>query len=558
LAGTGATFTVMEALPLPTSPNPSGQAGTSGVCKLAIRYTGATSERLAVWMVPLKSGQAVPTATPTIAALSTWAPRANRQAWAGDIDGYAAATAGDATAASAIWSSQIATATGKSVKPLDATTGNRVTAATLSVPLTVGETVTWAKLVVGLKSTGSATSSDLVYLDSTTGQTYSSLGWPAIDGNATSRELVLSSAQRSLIQDGLLNVAFGPNTTVDWVQLQYATSGGTAAEAGVVSVAAGLTQTDSASRSGTAPLVKRGPGTLVLTASSTSSGPVTIEEGTLIVRDVAALGTGGVDVRGGARLVFDIGTAVASLGSFSMAATAMVDVGSGGMTFAPGITPVQAQLAAGRGIGDWTGISGIRSSAAAAAISAGRSRAAGWLDNGDGTVTAAFAAAGDTNMDGTVDVLDSANVATSGKFDTGLTASWADGDFNYDGVVDVLDLSDFISSDLLDRGGYVAPSGVTVGYVQTNGWTGGFTGEMTIANASSQPLNGWTLEFDLDATITNIWNAAVVSKTGSRYVVNAASWNTVIAAGGSTSFGFQASGTAGSTPRNRRLNGVAL
>ena len=67
------------------------------------------------------------------------------------------------------------------MKPLDAPTANRVTPATLSVPLAPGETVTWAKLVVGLKSTGGATSSDLVYLDSTTGQSSSALGWSAVD-----------------------------------------------------------------------------------------------------------------------------------------------------------------------------------------------------------------------------------------------------------------------------------------------------------------------------------------------------------------------------------------
>ena len=47
-------------------------------------------------------------------------------------------------------------------------------------------------------------------------------------------------------------------------------------------------------------------------------------------------------------------------------------------------------------------------------------RAVGWLDNGDGTVTAAFAAPGDTNIDWQVDVVDALNFVTLGKFDTGL------------------------------------------------------------------------------------------------------------------------------------------
>jgi len=559
LSGTGATFAVSEAVPLASSPSVSGQSSNASFCKLTIRYTGTTSERLAVWMVPLKSGQAAPATAPAVAPLTNWAPRTTRQAWAGDIDGAAASTGGDATASSGIWASQIAAATGRSVKSLDAPTANRVTPVTLSIPLTGGETVTWAKLVAAVKSTSGSTSSDLLHLDSTTGQTYASLGWAAIDANATARELVLSPSQLSALQDGLLNLAFSPNTTVDWVQLQYATTGGTAGETGVTTVAAGITQTDASSRSGTTPLVKRGAGTLVLTASSTSSGPVTIEEGTLIVRDVAALGTGAIDVRAGATLVIDLGTAAVSLGTLTIAPGATVDIGSGSLTFA-GTTPstLRQRLTAGRGTGDWNGPDGIRSSAAAAAIAAGRNRSVGWLDNGDGTLTVAFAAAGDTNMDNAVDMLDSANVVTSGKFDATVTASWAEGDFNHDGFVDVLDLSEFISSDLLDRGGYVAPGGVTVGYVQTNGWNGGFTGEVTIANGGSQAVNGWTLEFDLDATITNIWNASIVSKTGSRYVITAAAWNSTVAAGGAAGFGFQASGVAGSTPRNRRFNGVSV
>jgi autotransporter-associated beta strand protein len=561
LAGTGAAFSVMEALPLPTSPNPSGQTGTSGVCKLAIRSTGVTSERLSVWMVPLTSGQAAPTTAPTIAPLASWWPRASRQAWSGDLDGSAASTGPDATSASGIWASQIATATGKSVKSLDAPTANRVTPVTLSLPLTSGETVTWAKLVAAVRSTGGSTSTDLLYLDSTAGLTYSSLGWGAIDANATSRELVLSAAQLAALQDGVVNLAFSPNTTVDWVQLQYATSGGTAVDPGVTTVAAGVTQTDASSRSGTATLVKRGAGTLVLTEASTSSGAVTIEEGTLIVRNTAALGTGPVEVRAGATLVLDVGTAAVTLASLATAAGATVDIGAGSVTFAGGAATapiVRQRLASGRGAGDWTGPDGIRSSAAAAAIAAGRSRAVGWLDNGDGTLTVAFAAAGDTNMDGTVDLLDSANVVTSGRFDTGTTASWSDGDFTHDGFVDMLDLSEFISSDLLDRGGYVAPGGVTVGYVQTNSWNGGFTGEVTITNAGAAAVNGWTLEFDLDATITNIWNASIASRTGSRYVVTAAAWNATVAAGGAVGFGFQATGPAGSAPRNRRFNGASV
>jgi autotransporter-associated beta strand protein len=559
LAGTGAMFTVSEAVSLPSSPSLTGQTSNSGFCKLTVRYTGTTSERLAVWMVPLKSGQSAPTVTPAVTALAAWAPKASRQAWAGDLDGYASTSISDASASSPTWSSQITRATGLLMKALDSSTASRVTPVTLSLPLTSGETVTWARLVAGLKSTGSTTGTDLLYLDSTTGQTYSSLGWSSIDANATSRELTLSAAQLAALQDGTLNLAFSPNTTVDWVQLQYATAGGLQDD--TISVAAGVTQTDNAARSGSTRLVKRGTGTLVLTAASAATGGVIVEEGTLIVRHAAALGTGGIDVRGNATLVFDIDTDAADLASLVLASTATVDIGKGRFTVANGaasIATIRQWLAAGRGGGNWTGSSGITSSAAAAAIASGKSRSVGWLSNADGSVTVAFAAPGDTDLDFTIDMLDSANFITSGMFDTGWIASWADGDFTNDGVVDLLDLSEFISSGLLDAGPYLAEVSVAVAYKQANSWSSGFNGDVTITNQGTAAISGWTLEFDLDATITSVWNATIVSQSGGRYVIQSASWNATIAAGASVSFGLQANGPAGTTPRNKKFNGLAV
>jgi autotransporter-associated beta strand protein len=564
LAGNGATFSVSEAAPLPSSPNPSGQAGTSGVCKLTIRYTGTTSERLAVWMVPLKSGQAAPTTAPAVAALAAWVPKANRQAWAGDLDGYASASIGDASASASTWSNQITRATGLAMKPLDSATANRVTPVTLTLPLTTGESVTWAKLAVGLKSTGATTSGDLLYLDSTTGQTYASLGWAAIDANATSRELTLSSAQLASLQDGTLNLALSSNTTVDWVHLQYATVGGTTVEDVVISVATGVTQTDATERSGAIRLVKRGAGTLVLTAASTIAGGMVVEQGTVIVRNASALGGGVVDVRGGATLVLDIGTAGVDVASLLVATTGKVDVGMGRLTISDGsaeVATIRQRLVAGRMDGTWTGSSGILSAAAAAAVAAGSSRSVGWLDHGDGSLTVAFAAPGDANLDGTVDVLDVANFVTIGKYnagDAGGVADWADGDFTYDGLVDVLDLSEFISSGLVDAGSYLDETLVAVGYRQVNAWSSGFNGEVTIANQGATAISGWTLEFDLAATITSVWNATIVSHVAGHYVIQPVSSNWTIAAGASVSFGLQASGPAGTAPRNRKFNGIAV
>ena len=116
-------------------------------------------------------------------------------------------------------------------------------------------------------------------------------------------------------------------------------------------------------------------------------------------------------------------------------------------------------LVAGRGDGSWNGTSGITSSVAAADVASSVPRTVGWLDNGDGSVSVAFAAPGDTNIDWSVDVLDASNFLSFGKFDTGLLASWQEGDFNYDGVVDVLDAADFFGTGLYDAGSYNPPPG---------------------------------------------------------------------------------------------------
>ena len=72
-------------------------------------------------------------------------------------------------------------------------------------------------------------------------------------------------------------------------------------------------------------------------------------------------------------------------------------------------------------------------------------------------VTAAMA--GDTNLDGTLDILDAAGFASAGLFDAGSLATWADGDFNGDGLVDILDAADFVTAGLFDAGDYTGVAG---------------------------------------------------------------------------------------------------
>ena len=158
------------------------------------------------------------------------------------------------------------------------------------------------------------------------------------------------------------------------------------------------------------------------------------------------------------------GPTTSSLTSLTVdeAAGAALDLGAGGVTIAAGgitTSTLLVDLISGRNGGTWDG-PGIRSSVVAAEVAASLPRAIGWIANGDGSLTAAYGAPGDTNIDGVVDVLDAANFAAGGKFDSGLPANWSQGDFTYDGLVDILDAADFMSTGLFDAGPY-GPQGTS-------------------------------------------------------------------------------------------------
>ncbi|MCW1956995.1 MAG: cellulase family glycosylhydrolase [Mycobacterium sp.] len=101
-------------------------------------------------------------------------------------------------------------------------------------------------------------------------------------------------------------------------------------------------------------------------------------------------------------------------------------------------------------------------------------------------------------------------------------------------------------------------SGNTVAYSVVNDWGTGHTANMTLTAGSSK-LSNWTVEFDTPATITSIWNGRITSHTGTHYVVSNMSYNGAVAAGRSTTFGYQATpGAVGSAPTNIKVNGVAI
>ena len=82
-------------------------------------------------------------------------------------------------------------------------------------------------------------------------------------------------------------------------------------------------------------------------------------------------------------------------------------------------------------------------------------------------------------------------------------------------------------------------SGASVDYQVTNDWGSGYIANVNVT-AGPSALNGWTVEFDSPNEIIGIWNAELVSRTETHYVVRNADWNAQLGAGKSASFGFQA------------------
>lgn len=347
---------------------------------------------------------------------------------------------------------------------------------------------------------------------------------------------------------------------------------------GMVSVAAGATEIDATIRTGATPLVKRGAGTLVLTAASSFTGGTVVEEGELVIKNAAALGAGGLEVRAGARVRLDVGFGQVTLTRLDLDPAGRLELGKGQVAVAAAgvdLLAIRQRLLAGRNGGSWDGATGITSAAAAI----GSERAVGSRLSG-GVLTLAWAAPGDANLDGLVGIADMVSVTSGGRYGTAANdATWAEGDFNYDGRVSITDIALVGSTGLWNRPSYreeqpvtpepsveppapapAEPAPVAVAFEVTNSWPGNISGKVTIRNESAAAINGWTLEFDLPVTLAagNLWGAELVNVSGTRYRLRNASWTTAIAAGGSVSFSFNAAGLPSAEMTNVVFNGLPV
>jgi autotransporter-associated beta strand protein len=207
-------------------------------------------------------------------------------------------------------------------------------------------------------------------------------------------------------------------------------------------------------------LMKTGTGEVVLDSANSYPGMTSVTAGRLRIAHASALaGSEAVMITGGEVAMPPDRPLDVSIRKLSIdeALGGRLDIGSGRVQIAAGgitAADLMADLLVGRNGGSWDGVGGIVSTAVASALAAEGPRTIGWLALDDGSFRIAAAGPGDINLDGTVDVLDAADLIAGGRFDTGLPADWSLGDMTYDRIVDILDATEFMSTGLYDSGPY--------------------------------------------------------------------------------------------------------
>ncbi|MEV5349713.1 glycoside hydrolase family 3 N-terminal domain-containing protein [Streptomyces achromogenes] len=90
-----------------------------------------------------------------------------------------------------------------------------------------------------------------------------------------------------------------------------------------------------------------------------------------------------------------------------------------------------------------------------------------------------------------------------------------------------------------------SPGACTATFRTTSSWQGGYQAEVTVENTGSGALTGWSVDWDLaGATVTSLWNGTLTMAQGRATVRNAA-FDGALSPGARATFGFTATGTAG-------------
>ncbi|MCM1246368.1 MAG: cellulose binding domain-containing protein [Roseburia sp.] len=83
--------------------------------------------------------------------------------------------------------------------------------------------------------------------------------------------------------------------------------------------------------------------------------------------------------------------------------------------------------------------------------------------------------------------------------------------------------------------------GATVTWKETGSWDGHKILEGTITNHSKKTIRDWSFSFEMEGTITNIWNGVLVNEPDRDFCVKSCSYNSVLEVGQSATFGFEVS-----------------
>jgi fibronectin-binding autotransporter adhesin len=299
-------------------------------------------------------------------------------------------------------------------------------------------------------------SSDIVIDVPSGSQTQAQAGYPTI---ATANS-VTKTGTGTVVFDAA-NAYVGP-TTVSAGTLEVANADALAATNVTVNSGATLAVAPGTTMKSPAVIVNGGTLSATTLAVNTTTGiaSVAINAGTIAGSPAVTVAEGGqLSLAQAAR----VSVAVGGLTVDQASGGGRVDLGAGQLTIAAGgisAADLRADIIAGRNNGAWNGTTGITSSAAAATSG----RAVGYVVNGDGSARVSFAASGDVDLNGQVNVFDLVSINSSGRYGTGTASVWSQGDFNYDGVTNVFDLVAVNTAGVYGQGNYF-PAAPTAGGV---------------------------------------------------------------------------------------------
>ncbi len=103
----------------------------------------------------------------------------------------------------------------------------------------------------------------------------------------------------------------------------------------------------------------------------------------------------------------------------------------------------------------------------------------------------------------------------------------------------------------------ITPQGsLSAAMTVTQNWGTGWNGLVSISDGGATVSGGWTIAFDLAATIVNLWDGVITSHVGTHYIVSNAAWDSTLSAAKIVTFGFNVAGALPALPTSFTINGA--